>query len=76
MRVSELTDYQLIELYRRWSEDNWCAGFMDPSPGVVADFLRDLEGMLLTDPTDGTRTDYEQQFLDEVRRQRLAKQGA
>ena len=38
--IEQLSDEHLILLYRRWSEEMYSAGFMEPSPGDVLKFRR------------------------------------
>ena len=33
-----LPDYILLECYRAWSEENFCAGFISPTKQHVSDF--------------------------------------
>ena len=64
-----LSDKTLILLYREWSEECYCAGFMSPHPGHVRKFRRWLKNM-------STRlveyTDYEEEFLAEYKKQQEA----
>lgn len=39
VRVNSMTDDQIRRLYSIWSEMTYCAGWMDPRPDVVADFV-------------------------------------
>jgi len=36
--MAELTDREIVLLYREWSEDIWAAGFIDATPLHVANF--------------------------------------
>ena len=51
----------LIAAYKQWSEDHYCAGFMDPSPGVVKEFKESMGKYR-------TEADYEEEFLIEWNR--------
>jgi hypothetical protein len=69
-RIEELTNYELVALYREWSEDRYCAGFMDPTEATVKEFREELPDiiakLLLT-----AFEPYERNFLREYRRQAL-----
>ncbi len=60
------TDRELLGLYEEWSEDQYCAGFINPSPKLVREFRAWLHGGD-TSPIDLKA--YEEQFLTEYHRQ-------
>ena len=65
--MSQLSDAELVELYRRWSEEFWCAGFMSATEGTVRQFRKWLTTLGRDVPE--VSTDYELEFLTEYKRQ-------
>jgi len=66
--MSDPTASVLIRLYRDWSEDRYCAGFMHPAPETVAEFIEDLPDLLALEQV-APREPYEMEFLAEYTRQ-------
>ena len=59
----DLTDYQVVQLYRVWSEDAYCAGFMSPSEGTVKSFREWLKGpKAREDDPERNLVDYEEEM--------------
>ena len=69
MSEKEWTAKELIDLYRQWSEEKWCAGFMDPSPDRVRDFRTWLHASDFQESVVSIITDYEFEMLEEFRKQ-------
>ena len=69
--VGELTDWQLVELYRQWSEDHYAAGFIAPSKQNVRHFREWLHNPLRTraETQDRKMYAYETEMLDEFKAQ-------
>ncbi len=63
-----MTDAEIIELYRRWSEETYCAGFLHPEAQSVSEFREWLPGPIGT-WTPETAKHYELEMLQEFRRQ-------
>jgi hypothetical protein len=59
------SDEQVIMLYRTWSEEYWCAGFIKPSELTVRDFREYLSKGYHVHPREG----YETEMLKEYHRQ-------
>ena len=34
-----LEDEEIVNLYHIWSEETWCAGFIDLNPDILEDFM-------------------------------------
>jgi len=66
--VSDPTAALLVRIYRDWSEDRYCAGFIDPTPATVAEFIEALPDLLAKE-TVTPRETYEIEFLAEYARQ-------
>lgn len=63
-----MTDAEIIELYRRWSEETYCAGFMHADSGRVAEFRAWLPGPMGSWAAETAKL-YELEMLAEYRRQ-------
>jgi len=61
-----MTDAEIIELYRRWGEETYCAGFMKPDALSVAQFRAWLTKAAWT---PDTAEPYELAMLAEYHRQ-------
>ena len=61
-------DKEILYFYSQWSEDYYCAGFLDPSSEAVKEFRR-----WLTDPKilhlRPVQYDYERKMLEEFHKQ-------
>ena len=60
-----LEDEEIVSLYRTWSEETWCAGFMDLSLTMLEDFMEWLSSRKTACREREGFTDYE---LDLIRR--------
>ena len=40
MRLDDLTNMEIVRLYREWSEGFWAAGFMEVTPEGLTDFMK------------------------------------
>jgi hypothetical protein len=63
--IKHLSNYNLIMLWERWSEEFYCAGFMGASPDTVERFLEYLQTKV--EPVE--LEDYEREMIVEVRKQ-------
>ena len=64
-----ISDRDLLILYRSWSEECYCAGFLDPSEASVKEFIKWLkEGGYSTKDERGYLLDYEKEFLEIARK--------
>jgi len=63
-----MTDEEILSLYSQWSEEYYCAGFLDASPATVSAFRK-----WLNDPRKlylkPIQYDYEREMLDEFYKQ-------
>ncbi len=64
-----MTDFELIARYMEWSEQVYCAGFMHPTPDIVAQFRRWVSLGMDNGWRRETVKDYEVDMLAEYRRQ-------
>ena len=60
-----LTDGVLLALYRQWSEELYCCGFLMPSAEFIREFREWLPTALHQQPLEC----YEREFLQEFKRQ-------
>lgn len=67
--VSELTEWEIMLLYREWSEASYC-GFIVPSTETVKEFRNELH-LNETDDAEPYRElyDYEMRMLQEFKKQ-------
>ena len=65
----EWTVKELIDLYRQWSDEKWCAGFMSPYPDTVRDFRTWLHSPDFQESVVSIITEYEFEMLEEFRKQ-------
>jgi len=63
----EMTDQEILALYSSWSEEYYCAGFLNPSPGTIKEFRNWLKNLHEQDWTP--LQNYEQEMLQEFHRQ-------
>lgn len=56
-RSMSVAETLVVRTYRMWSEEAYAAGFLDPAPGIVEDYLLALARA----KTEG---EYEEEFLD------------
>ena len=64
-----MTDSEILRLYGQWSEDYYCAGFLNPSPETVTEFRTWLENLDERDFTEEPIQVYEQEMLKEFHNQ-------
>ena len=62
-----LSDQGILDLYSFWSEDHYCASFMNPHEDVVREFREWFHELKFSGP--GDLQDYEQEMLEEFYRQ-------
>ena len=65
--MEELTDIDLITLYREWSERTWAAGFIEPTRHNVRCFRKYL--LARKPEPEHDILEYEQRFIDEYNQQ-------
>lgn len=71
--ITNLTNNQIVTLYREWSGLRYCAGFVSPSEEAVRSFRKWLRrDYLLEVKSNKELFDYELQMLEEFRRQENA----
>lgn len=63
-RMLTMEEMVLLEEYRAWSENTYAAGFMDPSPSTVSQFIERIE------LTPRKAWKYEEEFLEEYKKQK------
>ncbi len=69
-----MTDGLIVEIYRLWSDDTCCVGFLKPSPDTVQEFRGWLEQELRWDPAFASND--EKEMIAEFHRQAAISMAA
>jgi len=64
-----MTDTEILVLYSNWSEEYYCASFLQPSPEAVKEFRNWLKNLHEQDWTSNPLQNYEQEMLKEFHKQ-------
>lgn len=64
-----MTEEEILGLYSQWSEEYYCAGFLNPDEATVREFRKWLRTPKPLTWSRELRQDYEQEMLDEFYKQ-------